>query len=222
VVCNSSGIYNLVWLSGTNCTGTPIVVGPTPLTPACSIYFSQSQLSFCPSVPTAPTGGGSSCFHRDTIIRYQNLEVTLKSLLDGSSNVPCVVPHHFSSLSGVKISTTCAGVLRLTPEHLVMTSSGWKMAGHLKVDDIIFSKLHNSETGKCQITQIEMETNQEYFGLNCEDSHVLADGYWVSTFGNYHNVPAFWMKYASRVIGIVHASKLGDFVAQFLASLHLL
>jgi hypothetical protein len=40
-----------------------------------------------------------------------------------ASDSPCNIPHEFQS-SGVKITTTCPGVLQLTAEHLVMTSEG--------------------------------------------------------------------------------------------------
>jgi len=57
------------------------------------------------------------------------------------------------------------------------------------------------------------EYGQKYFGLNCEESDVLADGYKTSTFGTYHILPSLWMKFSSRLIGIDAASMIGDALA---------
>jgi hypothetical protein len=96
-----------------------------------------------------------------------------------------------------------------------MTPVGWVQAGDLKVGDKLFSQIH-SETADCEITAVEVEKNQKYFGLNCANSEVKANGYWVSTFGDVHTLPAAWMKAMSAVVGVHKASAWGDCIANFL------
>lgn len=57
---------------------------------------------------------------------------------------------------------------------------------------------------------------RQYFGLNCVDSDVLSNGLKVSTFGVNHAVPAAWMHWASKVVGIEAASRVGDKFVQLL------
>lgn len=133
---------------------------------------------------------------------------------------------------GVKIGTSCGPSLRLTPEHLVYTQNGLVAAGHVSVGDTLFQ---GEKEIPCQVTSVfgnflfqflslvvtllVGESNQKYFGLNCEESVVFSNGYKVSTFGIYHDIPALWMKYSSKLIGILPASRIGDGVASFLSSL---
>jgi len=182
------------------CTGTPSsVTGPFALSGtvcASGLYFR------CPS---------ATCFHKDTVVNYHDKKVSFETLKDETAEVPCTIPHVYQT-EGVKITTTCEGVLRLTHEHLVMTENGWKAAGLLQVGDKLYSKVHSS-TSDCEVTHLETEKHQEYFALNCEDSDVEANGYWVSTFGIQHRIPAMWMKAMSKVVGIKRASQIGDFIA---------
>jgi hypothetical protein len=53
-------------------------------------------------------------------------------------------------------------------------------------------------------------------------SEVLANGIKTSTFGNYHTIPAAWMKYASAIVGVERASRWGDSVVELLAKVKLL
>jgi hypothetical protein len=96
-----------------------------------------------------------------------------------------------------------------------MTSEGWIEAGNLKKGSQLFSQL-NGETADCEVTSVETELKQHYFGLNCYESNVLADGYWVSTFGGQHRIPAAWMKVGGSVLGIHRASAWGDAIVQTL------
>ena len=50
---------------------------------------------------------------------------------------------------------------------------------------------------------------KRYFGLNCEESVVLANGLKTSTFGEFHEVPSLWMKFSSKVFGVKMASFIG-------------
>jgi len=131
----------------------------------------------------------------------------------------CAIPHIVKS-NGVKISTTCPGHLRLTHEHLVYTPAGLVAVGTIKVGDFLFSDMN--EKVLCEVTMVEEEYAQTYFGLNCEDSEVLASGYKTSTFGIFHAVPAMWMKYGSKILGVHTASALGDSVASVLATFRLI
>jgi hypothetical protein len=99
-------------------------------------------------------------------------------------------------------------VLRLTGDHLVFTLAGLKAAASVAVGDTVFADL--SETERCSVVHVASEDaqhKQTYFGLNCLESIVLADGIKTSTFGHYHWFPAAWMKYASKVLGVKRASK---------------
>jgi hypothetical protein len=80
-----------------------------------------------------------------------------------------------------------------------------------------------AESQHCQVIRVTQEdSEQHYFGLNCHESVVLANGFKASTFGNYHSIPAAWMKYGSKLIGIERASKWGDAIAQLLSAMKLL
>lgn len=194
-----------------DCTGTPTsTIGPIPL-PSSSYCITGANTGSSNSIYFVC--GGKKCFHKDSQIKYHEKEISFESLSSPKNDVPCAIPHVFKS-DGVKISTTCEGALRLTHEHLVMTQHGWKKAGLIEVDDELYSKVHSHEE-TCKVTKIETETDQEYFGLNCEDSHVLSNGYWVSTFGETHSIPATWMKVMSKIIGVRHASAIGDKIASF-------
>lgn len=136
--------------------------------------------------------------------------MTLSNLKKADS--PCFVPHIIPA-SGVKLTTSCSNTmpLRLSGEHLVWTPNGYVSAASLKVGDFLYDQV----SAKCEITLVESEHNQEYFGLNCEDSEVLADGWKVSTFGVTHNVPSLWMKYGSKLFGVKLTSIVGDRIASF-------
>jgi len=152
------------------------------------------------------------CFHTESTITIGDKPYSYEDLKKEDS--PCAIPHEFKA-NGLKIATTCPGVLRVTSEHLVMTSNGWKMAGELREGDKLFSKVH-SENADCTITDISSDVGGQYFGLNCESSHVGSDGYWVSTFGYTHNIPAAWMNVVSKLFGVKFASNLGDKISHLL------
>jgi hypothetical protein len=106
--------------------------------------------------------------------------------------------------------------LRLTEDHLVFTATGLRPASELSVGDIIFADL--AQTHRCQVIDVSKETeDQTYFGLNCIESIVLANGIKTSSYGKYHTIPAFWMKHASKVVGIERASSIGDTIANALS-----
>lgn len=179
-------------------------------------------------------GGGSNvCFHKTTQIQYINsTEILTYNDIIENREPHCLVPHLVRS-SGVAIKTTCttfhanalsnenshthqhqhliSRILRLTHNHLVFTSTGLVSAGSLNVNDIIYEDINQRHA--CRIVSIEEEYDQEYFGLNCLESVVLANGYKASTFGSLHYIPSYWMKYASKFIGLKRASKFGDMIS---------
>jgi len=158
------------------------------------------------------------CFHKESTITIGDKQFSYDDLKKSDS--PCAIPHEFKA-NGLKITTTCPGVLRVTPEHLVMTPSGFVMAGHLKTGDQLFSEIH-AEKADCTITDVQADVDGQYFGLNCETGHVVSDGYWVSTFGYNHNIPAAWMRFGSKIFGVKTASRIGDSVANLLQRFGLL
>jgi len=203
-----TSVTNKIYLSP-NCTGPVETNFVIEANNTCfPIADSGSQIVTC----------GAVCFHEDTLISYQGSKFTLAQLQTSEAPI-CAIPHVVVS-NGVKISTTCPGVLRLTNDHLVYTHDGLQSAATVKVGDFLYSDMEQKNT--CEVTKIEIEVAQTYFGLNCEESEVLADGYKTSTFGIFHEVPAAWMKYASKVLGVHAASALGDSFASLLSKIKLI
>jgi photosystem II stability/assembly factor-like uncharacterized protein len=153
-----------------------------------------------------PTDAPVTCFHEETIFRYNDAMYNVYKI-----PLDCHIPHKVRS-DGIKIYTTCSkSPLRVTHDHLIYTKSGLRAASTLQHQDMLYSDL--KETQPCFISQITNETNQLYFGLNCKESVILANNLKVSTFGKYHLIPSWWMKYVSGIIGIKRGSMIGDSIA---------
>jgi len=155
------------------------------------------------------------CFHEDTKIKYAGQVITL-SEMKKTGHPSCVIPHTYHS-SGYQISTNCEGTLRVTGEHLVYTQNGLTPASAIKPGDFLFQDMDQKKA--CEVVKVEIEDSQVYHALNCEESTVLADGYKTSTFGIIHTIPALWMKYASKIIGIERASAWGEVLAPIFGGL---
>lgn len=157
-------------------------------------------------------------FHADSLITYKGATYTRATL--GQLKGECAIPHDIPAASGVAVHTICSRKpLRVTLDHLVYTSRGLLAAGSVRAGDTLFADL--AESHPCTVTSVERESGA-YFGLNCRESVVLADGIKTSTFGNYHHVPALWMRLVGGVLGIERASAIGDRIAQTLAGWKLL
>jgi len=100
----------------------------------------------------------NSCFHEQTEITYGKQTLTKKSL---EQHEDCAIPHEILT-DGVKIQTTCDQALRLTNDHLVYTQSGLRTAGSVKVGDFLYNDMN--EQGVCEVTSVEIERAQSYFG----------------------------------------------------------
>jgi len=205
---SSSTRYNcgsITDYSTSDCTGTGQTIGGAAGKSVCepdgnggSIYAKEC---------------GTACFHEDTVIEYADEKHTLASLQKEGS--VCAVPHVFSD-DGVKIHTSCKGMgpLRLTGDHLVYTQKGLVVASSIVVGDFVYSDLE--ENNVCEVTKIQHELGETYFGLSCEESVVLANGFKTSTFGNTHTLPALWMKVVSKVVGVHRATAWGEKIVSFL------
>jgi hypothetical protein len=201
-VCIGQGYYSQ--FNGNQCIQTPANVVPWNLT--------NSGYMFATCAAT--------CFHESTQISYDNKPLTLASVEAGDRKGECHVPHVVQS-NGVSIETSCnKSPLRVTNDHLVYTSSGLRPAASVQKGDILYSDIE--EKHMCVVNSIKGEANQKYFALNCRNSDVLANGVKTSVFGYTHAIPAFWMKYASPILGVERASRLGDAVASFLGRWNLL
>mmetsp|Transcript_20886 Transcript_20886/g.34979 ORF Transcript_20886/g.34979 Transcript_20886/m.34979 type:complete len:347 (-) Transcript_20886:1240-2280(-) len=67
----------------------------------------------------------------------------------------------------------------------------------------------------CPVRKIEKEsTPQNYFGLNCRHSEVVANGVMVSTFAVNHDIPAWYMYWTTPLLGVATASTWGDAIVQ--------
>jgi hypothetical protein len=187
-----------------SCSG----VCSNPTTLATSTTLSQST--------TTPTTSPSNvCFHESTLITYKGKEYSMKEL-----SGECRVPHVIKSTDGVIIKTSCSS-LQLTSDHLVFTGSGLKSAGAIIKGDILFAD--TEERMPCKVISVTKSSKEQtYFGVNCLESTVLANGIKTSTFGKYHTIPAFWMKYASKIFGIERASSIGDSLVSMLIKMNLI
>lgn len=163
-----------------------------------------------------------SCFHKDTLITYKNVNYTLDQL---RVHPECSIPHIVQAV-GVVVIASCesAGrmILRLTDGHLIYTQRGLQAASDLKPGkDVVYADLE--EKIVCDVLSVTKETAQhEYFGLNCLTSQVLASGLKSSTFEKLHSVPAFWMQIIGRVLGIKRASAIGDYLAELVQKMNLI
>jgi hypothetical protein len=157
------------------------------------------------------------CFHESTEIDYNGVKMTMDSLQSGHHKGVCTIPHTVQA-DGVVIQTSCSKKpLRLTNDHIVFTSVGKKAANAVVKGDVLFKNIH--ETEPCTVTAVSGEHNQRYFGLNCKDSEVLANGIKTSTFGITHDLPATYMKYATKIMSVEHASKIGEGLVQLLTKM---
>jgi sugar lactone lactonase YvrE len=186
-----------------------------------SLYIcdiSNDRVLYYPSntATTTVSGGGTTapssttCFHESTIITYKGREFTLHQFQNGHSE--CRIPHVVTS-DGYRISLICSNrniprLLRLTGDHLVYTPRGLIQASDIKLEESLY--LDILQTITCHVSDIKHESNQNYFGLNCLDSTVLANGIKVSTFGINHKIPALWMHVMGNLFGVEKASIWGD------------
>ncbi len=177
----------------------------------------------CRTSTNSPTS--TVCFHESTLITYKDQTYSLTDFNNNNIASECRIPHMVRSRDGVIIETSCSkknsGSLHLTADHLVFTSRGLKPAGDIALGDLLFADLDQRQA--CEVTRIEhSKEEQTYFGLNCLESIVLANGIKTSTFGQYHVIPATWMSWAGRALGADRASRYGDAVVEFLARIKVL
>ena len=151
------------------------------------------------------------CFHVETKINYKGVEYTYEDLLSGKEP-ECTVPHTPTS-KGVVISTSCDKSVRVTDTHLMATTRGFQLAYSLKPGDVLFGDYDDS---RCTVRSVVKESEyQQYFGLNCVHSEVLASGIRASTFGDFHTLPSWYMTYVGGLIGSDTASHVGEYVAEW-------
>jgi len=165
------------------------------------------------SPTTQPSTNAAVCFHESSELRLFDGTKVTKDLLPAGR---CVVPHFFSNIQGIVVTTTCSKTvpLRLTHDHLVYTSRGLLPASKIQVHDIVYQDF--AETQICHVLSTAEETGN-YFGLNCADDFtVLANGIKTSTFGYSHVIPSLWLKVASCIVGIQRASLVGDAIVSWL------
>jgi hypothetical protein len=169
----SGGYMTLVYFTNTNvCLGQG--------------YYTQSPGGVCSTIPLGfvPFNQTASqylfaqcsgtCFHESSDIIYNSNKITMQSALAGEHADECHVPHVMQA-DGVKVATTCGPKpLRLTNDHLVYTASGLRRASSLVKGDVLYSDLQQHTA--CAVKDVSGEYNQKYFGLNCRNSDVLADG----------------------------------------------
>ena len=161
-------------------------------------------------------GGGSDlgddiCFHVESMIDYKGVEYTYEELKAGKES-ECTVPHSPFS-KGVVITTSCDKTVRVTDTHLMATTKGFQLAYSLKAGDVLFG---DYDKKMCIVQSVEKEkTTQQYFGLNCVHSEVLASGLRASTFGDFHTLPSWYMTYVGGLVGSETASLLGEYIAEW-------
>lgn len=107
----------------------------------------------------------------------------------------------------------CGTSLAVTGDHLIFTGAGLRAARDISVGDMVYG----ARDEECIVSATQSLAEGEYFGLNCLQSVVVANGIKASTFGRLHAVPALWMRLVGAVAGIERASRAGDFLASLAA-----
>mmetsp|Transcript_20059 Transcript_20059/g.28825 ORF Transcript_20059/g.28825 Transcript_20059/m.28825 type:complete len:257 (-) Transcript_20059:188-958(-) len=153
------------------------------------------------------------CYHENTLIEYNHTQLSMNDLIQDKQS-ECYIPHIIQSI-GVILTVQChqhIHTLRLTDNHLVVTSNGYQTAVSLQYGDTVYS--YNKQV--CSVVSVERETQpQKYFGLNCLQSEVIANGILTSTFEDLHFLPSWYMYIAGNIFGISRASRFGEFISQW-------
>jgi GT2 family glycosyltransferase len=236
-IVNGTFTYNLVWdldytytspAAGSNTGSWTITLRDTSPTfqnivenalstgtsAALNIGFQAGATVQCPTLSISATSLPNCvlvCFHKDTVVEYEGELHNLESLRNHPS---CAIPHMVKA-QGVSILTTCTpeNALRLTNDHLVYSSKGLVAAGSIVEGDVLFADLNQQHP--CKVVKVVADTEeQDFFGLNCLKSTVLANQIKTSTFGRLHTVPSIWMSWVGTVVGAKRASTWGDAIAQ--------
>lgn len=163
-------------------------------------------------------GDDNICFHTSSTVTYKG-KMYSYSELEAGNEPECSVPHTPRSRGLVIISeclesnyTKVNKTLRVTDTHLVATTKGFQLAYSLKAGDILFGGYADSDT--CVVLTVEKEDKFEtYFGLNCIHSEILVNGIRVSTFGDFHTLPSWYMAYVGVMMGPSSASAVGEFIS---------
>merc|ERR1711991_186698 len=213
---NNDGDWDITFLSTSTTFQALVQDGfATGTSASLNVGFDSRGTSQCPALAINPNtlpNCNLVCFHKDTVVEYEGELHGLESLRSHSS---CAIPHMVKDM-GVSIYTTCTpeNALRLTKDHLVYTSKGLMAAGAIKKGDVVFADLN--QLHPCKVTNVVEDTEeQEFFGLNCLKSTVLANQIKTSTFGRTHTVPSIWMSWVGNAFGAERASRWGDAIAQY-------
>jgi hypothetical protein len=94
------------------------------------------------------------------------------------------------------------------------TPQGFRLAYSLKPGDVLFGDYDGHSL--CTVKSVQKEEEvQQYFGLNCVHSEVLASGLRASTFGDFHTLPSWYMTYVGGLVGPEAASIMGEYIADW-------
>jgi hypothetical protein len=204
-------------------SGTPTTITNGVCEPAAKVGGTGSFAICYNGVPCASTSSSSSgdCFHKDTVITYKSKRLSLDEL---RAHPECSIPHVVSTY-GVSLTATCGAhtkTLRLTSGHLLYTQRGLQAVKDvIPGTDVVYTDQAQKE--ECQILDVTKESQpQEYFGLNCLNSDVLANGIKASTFEKLHSIPSFWMQVMGKILGIKKASQVGDYIAELVGKMNLI
>ena len=86
-----------------------------------------------------------------------------------------------------------------------------RAAEKLRAGDLLV----DSSGSPCKVLHVTArDADEDFVGLNCLDSQVVANGLKASTFGKLHHLPAWWMRIVGTIAGIERASRIGDWIAQ--------
>ena len=185
---------------------------------ACVVFpFNAEEISTFLSICTP------ACFHESTVITYKDSEFSLEDL-QGGKEAECTVPHVVPMTSGFKLRANCSNredkELILSSGHLVYTERGLLPVKQVTTSDLVFGDLNQGDA--CNVIDIAPVGKMEhYFGLNCHQSQVLANGVKTSTFEYFHVIPEWWMSVLAKLIGIERASALGVYMDEWLLRMNL-
>jgi len=109
---------------------------------------------------------------------------------------------------GVHVRTECGHSLKLTREHLVWAEGGFMRAGDVRQGHRV--RVAGDET--CAVASVE-PAQGPWFGVQCLESEVKANGVHASVFAHYHAVPAVYMRWMGWAVGARRAAELGQHVS---------
>lgn len=160
--------------------------------------------------PVCSNSTEPACFRDDMLISLGPGAPPLS--LEELERVPeCTVPHKVVRMDGLCAHMADGQEICLSPDHLVWQHNSPARADTLFPSGLLMTQYNTTSS----IVRISRDYGPRvYFGLNCANTSIVhVNGIKASTFGSYHALPSLWMYWASKIVGITWASRIGSFLA---------